>query len=68
MPRLWLRAGQLTAGMCPCNSVMTAIAQILLMSPLRVVALAYLKHFDGIILKCAERKAAGVDGEDPKQK
>ncbi|XP_078481319.1 3-ketodihydrosphingosine reductase-like [Ciona intestinalis] len=49
--------GNLTVGMAPCNSVVSATLQVILMSPLRIVALAYLKSFDVIVAKCARKKA-----------
>uniref|UniRef100_H2YIA8 3-dehydrosphinganine reductase n=1 Tax=Ciona savignyi TaxID=51511 RepID=H2YIA8_CIOSA len=47
--------GNLTVGMAPCNSIVSALLQVLLMSPLRIVALAYLKSFDIIVAKCARK-------------
>ena len=46
----------MTAGMAPFNSTLSALFQVLLMSPLRIVGLAYLKSFDGIVLKCMQKR------------
>nr|CAB3258462.1 3-ketodihydrosphingosine reductase-like [Phallusia mammillata] len=56
--------GQVTAGMSPCNSMLTAFCQIALMGPFRMVSLAYLKYFDGIVSKCARKRECAVQEED----
>lgn len=49
--------GNITCGMSPCNSTLSALIQGLMLGLFRVVGLAFLRNFDSIVEKCAKKQA-----------
>nr|XP_039259981.1 3-ketodihydrosphingosine reductase-like [Styela clava] len=48
--------GQITSGMSPCNSTLSALIQGTLLGLFRIVGLAFIRNFDSIVEKCARKQ------------